>query len=256
MIYYFKGSFSADTVSIDIASLVFKFGFGFFETLFYNGKSICYLEEHISRIRRSLDFYRIRHEVPDFGQVIEGTLRRNELEGAHARVNIYYPIESESSPVTPLVAAFPYTVNEDKSFRLATSPFHHQSHLCAHKTMNHMHFYLARREAKSRGFDDALLVDHEGRVLETSTGSLLFHDGEMLFAPSGTGRLPGVALQVAREATEIGEKNVTVDQVPEFRYVYVLNSLIGAKPVVRVDDIVYPSDIVTCSRISSAVLQV
>lgn len=255
MTYYYRNSYVNDRISLDVRSPSFKFGLGFFETIFYNGEIICHLEAHISRIQSSLKTYQIAYETIDFEQVISEVLKQNELSDICARINIYYPVETESSSVSPLIAAYPYSPEPDKTFSLAISPYHHQSHLCAHKSMNYMHFYLAQMEARRRGFDDALLTDQSGRVLETSTASLVFSDGENMFTPATGEQLPGIALKVASTVLDIGERDITLDDLPELKHAYVLNSLIGMKPVVKIDDLAYAPDPATCSQVSSEVLQ-
>ena len=256
MIYYYKNSYVTDRISLSVRSPAFRFGLGFFETIFYNGKIICHLEAHISRIQSSLKTYRIAYESIDFEQVSREVLKENELTDRCARINIYYPIEDESSQASPLIAAYPYSPEPERTFTLTISPYHHQSHLCAHKSMNYMHFYLAQQNAKQRGFDDALLTDRSGRVLETSAASLVFSDGENMFTPTCSDRLPGIALKVARTVLDIEERDITTDDLREFKHSYILNSLIGMKPVVQIDDLAYAFDPATCSQVSKSVLMV
>ncbi len=254
MICYYKGSYVKHRVELDISGPAFKFGAGFFETLFYNGNIICHLDAHIARIVKSLETYRIPYERVDFEQVITKVLKQNKLIGRHGRINIYYVLEAGSAPASPLIAVYPYTVDENRTFRLCISPYHHQSHLCRHKTMNYMHYYLALADARRREFDDALLVDQAGQVLETCSASLVFSDGESFFTPAAEGRLPGIAADKARSVIPIGERAVTIENLQEFKYVYVLNSLIGIKPVILIDDLAYPPDWGTCLNVTGAVL--
>ncbi len=255
MIYYYKNSYVTDRISLDVRSPSFKFGLGFFETIFYNGEIICHIEAHISRILASLEAYQIAYESIDFEQVIREVLKQNELMDGYARINIYYPIEEESSPASPLIAAYPYSPEPDRKFSLAISPYHHQSHLCTHKTMNYMHFHLAQLGARRRGFDDALLTDRSSRVLETSTASLVFSDGANMFSPACSDRLPGIALKIARTVLDFSERDITTNDLPKFKHVYILNSLIGMKPVVKIDGLAYAPDPAICSQVSSNVLQ-
>jgi 4-amino-4-deoxychorismate lyase len=210
VIYYYKNSYVTDRINFDVRSPAFKFGAGFFETIFYNGKIICHLKVHVSRILTSMETYQIAYETIDFEQVSREVLKQNELADGCARINIYYPIEAESSPASPLIAAYPYSPEPDRTFSLAISPYHHQSHLCEHKTMNYMHFYLAQLQARRIGFDDALLTNRSGRVLETSTASLVFGDGENMFTPAAGKQLPGIALMIARTVLDINETRLMI----------------------------------------------
>jgi 4-amino-4-deoxychorismate lyase len=123
-----------------------------------------------------------------------------------------------------------------------------------HKTSNYMHYYLARRDARKHGFDDALLTDEIDHALETSTASLLFSDGKSFTAPDSNAILPGIAIDVARRVIGVTERPVPIESLDDFRYVYVLNSLIGMKPVALIDDIAFPIDTSTSKEITKHIL--
>ena len=254
MIYYYRGSYIRDKLALDIGGPAFRFGAGFFETLFYNGGTICHLDAHTARITESLETYQIPYETIDFAQVITRVLRQNKLTGRPSRINIYYLIETAPAPASPLIAARPCSVDENRTFRLSVSPRHHLSHLCAHKTTNYMHHYLALADARRREFDDALLTDRTGRVLETCTASLVFSDGTYLFTPAAEERLPGIALKIAGSVLSVSEIAIRLKDLPEFRHAYVLNSIIGMKPVILIDDVAYPADRGTCLPVTRRIL--
>jgi 4-amino-4-deoxychorismate lyase len=255
VIYYYKRSFNSDRIDLDVSSPAFRFGMGFFETLFYNGRMVCHLDAHVARIEASLSAFQLAYEKVDFADVVRGVLEQNGLQASQARINIYYILEAESVAASPLIAAYPYSHEHGRVFRLGISPYHHISHLCTHKTMNYMHFYLAKLEAMRRGFDDALITDPNGRIQETSTASLVFGDGETMFSPEAGARLPGIAMDVACTILHINERKVTIADLRGYPHAYVLNSLIGMKPVIRIDDITYTPDWSSCSRLSEQVLR-
>lgn len=254
MIFFYRDTYQDRKVSLDVTSLAFRFGVGFFETLLYNGESICHLDSHIARMTGSLKAYDIDYATVDFGDVISEVIRLNDLSTETARVNICYLIEDESSPATPLIVAQPYEVEPDRTYSLKISPYRHVSHLCLHKTTNYMHYYLARRDAWKHGFDDALLTDENDHALETSTASLLFSDGKSFIAPESNGILPGIAIDIARRVIGVSERPVPIESLDDFRYVYVLNSLIGMKPVALIDDTAFPIDTSTSNEITKHIL--
>jgi branched-chain amino acid aminotransferase len=61
-----------------------------------------------------------------------------------------------------------------------------------HKLTSHFHGVQGRRLAQAAGFDDALLVAHDGRVGETTNANVALLSGGALVTPSVDGLLPGV----------------------------------------------------------------
>ena len=61
------------------------------------------------------------------------------------------------------------------------------------KSLNYLNNVLAKRDARMKGFDDAVLLNSAGRVTE-ATGANLFAvlDGELVTPPTVDGALPGI----------------------------------------------------------------
>lgn len=65
--------------------------------------------------------------------------------------------------------------------------------LAGHKMLNREKWDLAREKAEKASADDALLVDAEGNVLETSASNIWLRHGDVLLTPPAPDRcLPGV----------------------------------------------------------------
>lgn len=61
------------------------------------------------------------------------------------------------------------------------------------KSLNYLNNALATLEARQRGADDALLLNHAGRVAEASVANIFVHrDGELLTPPPTDGALEGI----------------------------------------------------------------
>ena len=77
-------------------------------------------------------------------------------------------------------------------------------------TGNYANGYLARTETRRKGFDDALMLDTEGRIAEAPTANIFFvKDGEVL-TPSAENVLPGITRRVVMEVLE--DMGITVAQ--------------------------------------------
>jgi len=254
MICYFDGDFVEDVVSLDASNPGLLYGFGLFETLLYNGSVICHLDRHLVRIRASMEYFGMGTNTPDCESIVSELLSVNRLKTKQARVNINVIGGIDGSISMWILRVQEYTRVENQSQKLFIFDQHHQSHLCRHKTTNYMHCHFARSEAIRNGFDDALLLEADGAVIESSTSSLLFRKDDSCFEPESAYKLPGIALDVVKEMMEIGPERINRNDLDKFDSVYALNSLRGAVPVARIDNHAFKKDSETCKEISEPII--
>jgi branched-subunit amino acid aminotransferase/4-amino-4-deoxychorismate lyase len=89
--------------------------------------------------------------------------------------------------------------------------------------------------AQREGFDDALLVDHNGIVSETGIANLLCHDGDTFVWPDAPA-LPGITmLLLNRAGLAAHRRTVRRTDLRSCAAVFVTNSS-GISPIGRVDD--------------------
>ncbi|OIQ49928.1 hypothetical protein BerOc1_01856 [Pseudodesulfovibrio hydrargyri] len=252
MIHYKDGGYSLEGVRLDPAGGSFRYGAGLFETIYYNGRELCHLGRHLDRLLHGLRAYGLAYTTVDFSQVAAQVLNRNGLEGRPARVDIVYPVED--GVASPVVLAEPVEPKPYKAFRLCLCEDRHVSALSGHKTTNGMFSYLARRQASARGFDDAALFDLDDNILEGTTGALVFEKHGQFVCVDSPYRLPSIALDLASTVLDILPVRVPLDELPSFRHAYLLNSLIGMRPVVAVGETAFVPDDTACDRVSPLVL--
>ncbi len=253
MIHYFRNEFSREGVCLDPAAPAFRYGAGFFETIYYNGHKPCHLEIHLDRLLHSLRAYQVKYETVDFNSVIQQIINRNGLEGETARINIFYPIEY--GPAQPLIMAVRHEPKPYKSYRLCICNDRHVSTLNAQKTTSYMFFHLARKQALARGFHDAVLLDLDNNLLEATTGALVLEKDGDLFQVDSPYRLRSTALTVAEKVMEILPKTISLDGLPTYRHAYILNSVIGMRPVVAIGETAFVPNEEKCRKVTEAVLE-
>ncbi|MEU6036514.1 aminotransferase class IV [Actinomadura sp. NPDC047616] len=105
------------------------------------------------------------------------------------------------------------------------------------------------RLAEREGFDDALLVDHEGVVSEAGIANVLCHDGDAFVWPDAPA-LPGITMRLLdRAGLGARRRTVRLADLPSFAAVFVTNSR-GVSPVGRVDDRTVPHDTEIFERVT------
>jgi len=252
VIHYKDGGYSPKKVRLNPAGGAFRFGAGLFETIYYNGRELCHMDRHLDRLLHGLRTFGLTYTTVDFTEVAGQLLNRNGLEGEPARVDIIYPVED--GVASPVVLVKPVEPKPYKAFRLCLCEDRHVSDLGGHKTTNGMFPYLARRRATARGFDDAALFDMEDNILEATTGALVFKKQGHFVCVDSPYRLPSIALDLAGTVLDILPVRLPLNELPLFRHAYLLNSLIGMRPVVAIGETAFVPDDQACDLVSSLVL--
>lgn len=253
MIHFANGKFSPEHVVLDPSQPAFRYGAGLFETIYYNGRKLCHLDIHLDRIFHGLRDFGIEHETVDFEAVMGQLLNRNGLEGRPARINLFYPMEEPQA--RPVILAAPHEPKPYKAYRLGLCKERHVSSLNAHKTTSYMFFHLALRQARAKGFDDAALTDFDNRLLEATTGALLLKRETNFYEPETPYKLPSTALRLAREELDVVSAPISMDDLPRFRHAYILNSMVGMRPVVAIGETGFVPDEESCRPVTELVLE-
>jgi 4-amino-4-deoxychorismate lyase len=252
VIHYKDGGYHLEGVRLNPEGSAFRFGAGLLETVYYNGRDLCHLGRHLDRLLHGLRAYGLAYTTVDFSQVAGQVLNRNGLEGGPARVDIVYPVEG--GVASPVILAEAVEHKPYKAFRLCLCEDRHVSALSGHKTTNGMFAFLAQHRAMVRGFDGATLFDLDDNVLESTAGALVFEKQGQFVCVDSPYRLPSIALDLARTVLDILPVRVPLSELPSFRHAYLLNSLIGMRPVVAVGETAFVPDDAACGKVSPLVL--
>lgn len=197
----------------------FLYGDGVFESVrAYRGK-LAFLEEHLDRIRSSLELLGIENALlvlPTIRSRVRSLLKANNLmqEDAFVRIQISRGTGAElglgavgSKPTVLIIA---YAVGDSAARKqeagVSVVPVEglHTAGAAKIKFSNYARSILALREARRGGADDAILLDEKGFVAEASTASLFYIKGKSLVTPPlSMGLLPGIT------------RNIVMDLAPE-----------------------------------------
>lgn len=232
-------------VSIDDFGL--RYGLTCFETMLARHGRIFRLAQHIDRLATGLRLFRA--DPPPRGELeraVEETLRVNALDDAAVRLSVTPgtgtrpALPASGVPMVivttdPLVPLPPRGRLRVGSVRVdAERPWRHV------KVGHFAPYLLARAEAEEAGFDDALLLDHSGRIVEASTANVFFELDGVLVTPSlAAGPLPGVSraavLEVgAARGLAVREADLTLDDVAHATSGFLTSSIAGVVPVTSV----------------------
>ena len=199
--------------TIHVMSHGLHYGSGVFEGIkcysTEQGPAIFRLNDHITRLLKSAEVYSIPVPYAD-ADLVQACIERvsaNSLESCYIRPIIFYGYDTlgvgpKKCPVHTAIATLnwgTYLGDEGLSngVRITISPWVKNHHTSLPSTVKGCGHYanslLAVQEAKSRGFDEALLMNHEGNISEGSGQNLfLVKDGTLLTNDASSSILMGI----------------------------------------------------------------
>ena len=246
---------------VHVLTHTLHYGMGVFEgTRAYetnDGTAIFRLQDHTDRLFRSAHILnmKIPFDKATLNQVQREAVSKNKLKSAYLRPMCFYGsegmgIRADSLKVHVMVAAWEWGkyLGEDgieKGIRIRTSSYtrnHVNSVMCKAKANgNYMNSILALQEAISCGYDEAMLLDHEGYVAEGSGENIFLVRNGKLITPDLTSALEGITretiFQLAEECgLEVVEKRITRDEVYVADEAFFTGTAAEVTPIREVDD--------------------
>ncbi len=243
----------------------FAFGYGCFETIRVQHGRALMLDAHLARFRRAWEMLFAR-PFPDltWGAIIDQVIAGSDLGQKIAAAKLLAAGGKPGQPevgMTLLVTVREYAPRLDgsprKGLRLAVYPHRRHSHLADHKTTSALFQRLAARWTRAHDVDEALLLNGDGSVSETNTANLLcLIDGNWV-RPLSDHVLPGtmehaVCDLFAEWGIPVTRRRLAVDELKRASSIVMTNALIGALPVIAVDEKSFADDAELCKRIRDA----
>jgi branched-chain amino acid aminotransferase len=198
------------------------------------GVAIFRLDDHTERLFKSAHILGMAmpYDRATINEAQRAVVREDGLESAYIRPMCFYGAEgmglrADNLEVHCMVAAWSWGAylgeeNMRNGIRIKVSSFtrHHVNiTMCRAKANgNYMNSMLALKEALDCGYDEALLLDAEGYVMEGSGENIFIVRDGVLYTPDLTSALDGITRKtVMALAAELGlrvvEKRITRDEV-------------------------------------------
>ena len=231
----------------------FFYGYGLFETMRAYGGSVFRLDEHLARLAGSAKRLAIEIDITVLTKAVMDTLKANSLADARIRLAVSVG-EGNIAPdlrscVTPsiLVVALDYTPYDttiyDMGFKVTVTSIRRnsQSPILSMKTANYMENLLARQEAKTAGFDDALFLNEKGQLTEASTSNVFMVSKDVLTTPTPeSGILAGITRDVILELVpdlgiETLEEDIQLEEFEKADEAFLTNSILEIMPITNLN---------------------
>jgi branched-chain amino acid aminotransferase len=246
---------------IHVLTHTLHYGMGVFEGVRAyetdRGPAIFRLRDHTDRLFRSAHI--LGMDIPFSAEELNNAqiaaVRENKLDSAYIRPMCFYGAEgmglrADNLKVHVMVAAWEWGAylgeeNLKNGIRVRVSSFtrHHVNiTMCRAKANgNYMNSMLALKEALDDGYDEALLLDTSGYVMEGSGENLFIVRDGVIYTPDLTSALDGITRQtVMTLCEELGipviEKRITRDEVYIADEAFFTGSAAEVTPIREVDN--------------------
>ncbi|MDD2725492.1 MAG: branched-chain amino acid transaminase [Methylovulum sp.] len=246
---------------VHVLTHTLHYGLGVFEGIrayhATKGTAIFRMQEHTDRLFRSAHIMNMKMPFTkdEINQVQRDALVKNQLDSAYIRTMCFYGSEgmglrADNLKVHVMVAAWSWGAylgaeSIEKGIRIRTSSYtrnHHNSTMCKAKANgNYINSILALQEALSNGYDEALMLDHEGFAAEGSAENLFIVRDGKIYTPETTSALEGITrdtvMKIAREqGYEVIEKRITRDEIYVADEAFFTGSAAEVTPIRELDN--------------------
>ena len=235
---------------ISAGSRALVYGDGLFETMRWSAGNISLQRFHYERLFEGMNLMCMQKPAlltPSFfnEQIEEVVAKNHHVEHARIRLMVFREegalVETQNAPVSWLIESFPMPDFAAPAEHFSLDVFSGvvksadaYSHL---KTNNYLPGIMTANFAKNSGLDDALVLNAEGRVCETSIANVfVLKDNKMMTPPLTEGCVAGVMRRWLLEKFDapnyqICEEEFTVDELMAADEIFVTNAIKLLQPV-------------------------
>lgn len=236
---------AADAPLAPLTTHAMHYGSGVFEGIRSyatadGGAAVFRLPEHLQRMRRGAMLLGLELDVMRAGEAILQVLRANGHRDAYIRPLAWCGTGSIGLDLAPLsqhlmVATFPTGVHlSGAQVRLGVSTWRRNPatslpplKLCG----GYVNSILAKAEAKSRGFDEALFVDGDGFVVECTGANVFMVNSGRVVAVEHHDALPGITRDSVIVLSGAAVRKVSLAELREADEVFVCGTAAEVVPI-------------------------
>ena len=257
---WFDGKYIlTEKAQVPITTHAIHYGTSIFEGIraYWNGRNlyIFRLDEHVKRFRRSGQFYNISLNFSD-RQIIDaiiGICRKNKIKKSCYIRPFYFVGDyginlhvTEKAPTNVAIFTFPFgdlfnkngitagVVSWRKFSDNSTPPQ-------AKMGGNYLNSIIATQEAKRNGFDEAILLDHNGNVSEAPGENIfIVREGQLVTPTLSSSALEGITrdavIKIAKDLDmDVVEREVTRSELIVSEEIFLTGTAAEITPIVSID---------------------
>lgn len=227
---------------VPLSNIGYAYGFGVYENIRVSNGNIYFLKDHIERLLESAKTIELEHQFDEefIKNSIFELIRDYKSETFNLKILLIGGPSKEKAILNILCLnpLFP----DKKLYRDGAEfitydyerPFPHA------KTLNMLQSYLAYSKAKESGSYDALLINHEGFILEGTRTNFFCIKDKVIYSPFEKDILLGVMRKVMLEVAlennyQVIEKNIGPEDIKSYDGSFVTSTSSKIIPIKSID---------------------
>lgn len=256
---WFDGALvDAAALQADLTTHAMHYGSGVFEGIrayaTREGAAVFRLPEHVERMRRGAELLGMAFDGERCTQAVLATLRANGHRDAYIRPLAWvgegsFGLDVEGHPTHLMVATSATRVHlngERASVGISTWRRNPADSLPPLKLCGgYVNSILAKREAKQRGFQEALFVDRDGGVVECTGANVFIVKDGVLTAVEHPDALPGITRDTLIQLTGAASRRITLEELFAADEVFACGTAAEVAPIAQVEGHAYGDNPVT-----------
>ncbi|MCX2486002.1 branched-chain amino acid transaminase [Pedobacter sp. MR2016-24] len=258
---YLNGKFSkAADAKTDLYGQSLHYGYAVFEGIraynTHNGTRVFKAKEHYERLKRSAELMHIPFPY-NINELIKQTyklLEKNNLKDAYIRPLVFCPPHMSLVAATEasiLICAWDWGTYLGSSLQKVCissyqRPNPKSTHVEAKASGHYVNSILATTEAKSKGYDEAILLDMHNNIAEASGANVFMEKGGKLYTPPLGNILPGITratiIKLCKTLDiECIEKHLSVDDLKSADSAFLCGTAAEIAGIASVDEVSFPA---------------
>jgi len=247
---------------VHVLSHALHYGSGVFEGIrayaTARGPAVWHLDGHLDRMFASGSIYHmdLPYSKAELVQATIDVIRANGLDACYIRPIAFrgygeMGVNPLNAPVNVVIAVWPWgaylgegAIEQGVRVKISSWKRHDQNSLpsAAKATGGYLGSILAKVESLKAGYDEAIMLNHEGYIAEGSGENVfVVKDGAITTPPTGVGALSGITrgavIQIARDlGMEVIERNMVRTDLYLADEVFFTGTAAELTPIREVDD--------------------
>ncbi|MBS3102223.1 branched-chain amino acid transaminase [Candidatus Woesearchaeota archaeon] len=248
--------FDFDDGKIHILAHALHYGTACFEGIHSyeakKGVGIFRLKEHISRLYESAKVLgmQLRYSQGEIKKTIKKLIKINKIKDGYIRPLAFYgfgSLDVYPKNIKPSIAiiALPCSSEIKKPMRLMTSSYKRINPDASKFGAKISGFYansvMAMREARQKGYDEALMLDSSGFVAEGPSHNVFMVKNGRIITSDSKSILPGITrlslMELGRDlGYNVSEQKIYLDEIKTADEVFYCGTLSETIPIVQIDN--------------------
>jgi len=245
----------AATAMVSADNRAFRYGYGLFETMLVRDGKIALASYHWERLTAGLKAVHL--ELPKLLTIVAleeevlKTVRKNKLEQlCRVRMQLYADdgglFDGKSQKLQYVIECYPleehiYQLNEAGLIMgIAEGLAKANDSIANHKTTNALVYALAAQQAKENKWNDALILNNTGNIIETTIANIFWIKDNIIYTPPlSEGCISGAMRRYIMEHASIIEQPLTHKDLGYADGVFISNAIRRIKWVAAIGEHTY-----------------